>query len=33
MRCGPFFLNDQELSFINTLNRLLALIALAAQTS
>ncbi len=27
---GPFFLNDQELSFINTLNRLLVLIALAA---
>jgi signal transduction histidine kinase len=27
---GPFFLNDQELSFINTLNRLLVLIALVA---
>jgi two-component system, OmpR family, sensor histidine kinase BaeS len=27
---GPFFLNDQELLFINTLNRLLVVIALAA---
>jgi signal transduction histidine kinase len=27
---GPFFLNDQELSFINALNRLLVLVALVA---
>ena len=27
---GPFFLNDQELSFLNTLNRLLVIIAVAA---